>query len=304
MNSFKNHNYEQALIETYLKLDECLNNPQVNDFLYEMNYQNGEETQEENTINNEIYDNIYPEIKDNSKLTKIKFKDKSIYVDLMNNNIEDEGNKFKVAKEMGTTANIIMIINNTLYLANCGDSVSVMFKNGQAIKLSQEHKTTLKSEYDRIVKSGGHILNNRIEGKLNLTRAIGDLAFKNNKNLKFYDQSVTSYPEINKIKNLEGIEFIIMGCDGLWDCVKPQKLCESISKKLKQGDSIADFKLSDIIGDIFDQILSKTNNSKFIFFLFFFFLILAPIGTDNMSCIIIEFLQNRTKKIKVTELSD
>ena len=288
MNSFKNHNYEQALIETYLKLDECLNNPQVNDFLYEMNYQNPEETQEENTINNELYDNIYPEIKDNSKLTKIKFKDKSIYVDLMNNNIEDEGNKFKVAKEMGTTANIIMIINNTLYLANCGDSVSVMFKNGQAIKLSQEHKTTLKSEYDRIVKSGGHILNNRIEttlkseydrivksgghilnnrieGKLNLTRAIGDLAFKNNKNLKFYDQSVTSYPEINKIKNLEGIEFIIMGCDGLWDCVKPQKLCESISKKLKQGDSIADFKLSDIIGDIFDQILSKTNNSKIFF---------------------------------------
>ena len=193
MDSFKNHNYEQALIETYLKLDECLNNPQVNDFLYEMNYQNGEETQEENTINNEIYDNIYPEIKDNSKLTKIKFKDKSIYVDLMNNNIEDEGNKFKVAKEMGTTANIIMIINNTLYLANCGDSVSVMFKNGQAIKLSQEHKTTLKSEYDRIVKSGGHILNNRIEGKLNLTRAIGDLAFKNNKNLKFYDQSFTYY---------------------------------------------------------------------------------------------------------------
>ena len=45
MNSFKNHNYEQALIETYLKLDECLNNPQVNDFLYEMNYQNPEETQ-------------------------------------------------------------------------------------------------------------------------------------------------------------------------------------------------------------------------------------------------------------------
>ena len=276
-------------------------NPQVNDFLYEMNYQNGEETEENAVINNNSYEGMYnSNLKDNPKLTKIKFKDKSIYVDLLNNNIEDEGNKFKVAKEMGTTANIIMIINNTLYLANCGDSVSVMFKNGQAIKLSQEHKTTLKSEYDRIVKSGGHILNNRIEGKLNLTRAIGDLAFKNNKHLKFYDQSVTSYPEINKIKNLEGIEFIIMGCDGLWDCVKPQKLCENISKKLKQGDSINNFKLSDIIGDIFDQILSKTNNSKN----YFFSLFLAPIGTDNMSCIIIEFLQNKPTKLKISEIGN
>ena len=128
MDSFKNHNYEQALIETYLKLDECLNNPQVNDFLYEMNYQNGEETEENAVINNNSYEGMYnSNLKDNPKLTKIKFKDKSIYVDLLNNNIEDEGNKFKVAKEMGTTANIIMIINNTLYLANCGDSVSVMF---------------------------------------------------------------------------------------------------------------------------------------------------------------------------------
>ena len=141
MDSFKNHNYEQALIETYLKLDECLNNPQVNDFLYEMNYQNGEETEENAVINNNSYEGMYnSNLKDNPKLTKIKFKDKSIYVDLLNNNIEDEGNKFKVAKEMGTTANIIMIINNTLYLANCGDSVSVMFKNGQAIKLSQDIK--------------------------------------------------------------------------------------------------------------------------------------------------------------------
>jgi hypothetical protein len=77
MDSFKNHNYEQALIETYLKLDECLNNPQVNDFLYEMNYQNGEETEENAVINNNSYEGMYnSNLKDNPKLTKLKFKDK------------------------------------------------------------------------------------------------------------------------------------------------------------------------------------------------------------------------------------
>ena len=64
-------------------------------------------------------------------------------------------------------------------------------------------------------------------------------------------------------------------CDGLWDCVEPQKLCESISKKLKDKE----VKISSIISDVFDTILSKTNNTL--------------IGTDNMSCVIIEFLNKQ-----------
>jgi hypothetical protein len=79
-----------------------------------------------------------------------------------------------VAKDMGTTANILLIKNNMLYLANVGDSMAVLFKNGQALKLNYEHKTTLQSEYSRVTKSGAKIINNRIQGRLNLTRAIGN----------------------------------------------------------------------------------------------------------------------------------
>ncbi len=78
-----------------------------------------------------------------------------------------------VAKNMGTTANILFIKSNYLYLANVGDSMAVIFKNGEAIRLNQEHKVTLPSESSRISKSGAKIINNRIEGRLNLTRAIG-----------------------------------------------------------------------------------------------------------------------------------
>ena len=78
-----------------------------------------------------------------------------------------------VAKNMGTTSNILFIKNNYLYLANVGDSMAVIFKNGEAIRLNQEHKVTLLSESSRIFKSGAKIINNRIEGRLNLTRAIG-----------------------------------------------------------------------------------------------------------------------------------
>lgn len=78
-----------------------------------------------------------------------------------------------VAKNMGTTANILFIKNNYLYLANVGDSMAVAFKNGEAVRLNNEHKVTLPSESSRISKSGAKVINNRIEGRLNLTRAIG-----------------------------------------------------------------------------------------------------------------------------------
>ncbi len=72
-----------------------------------------------------------------------------------------------------------------------------------------------------------------------------------------------------------------MGCDGVWDCVDVQKFCEHISFKLKSSK-----KKSELLADLFDQIIAKTNNSILLF-------ILAPIGTDNMSCIIIQFIHDK-----------
>jgi len=90
------------------------------------------------------------------------------------------------------------------------------------------------------------------------------LSFKNNKNLKFYEQSVTSYPEITKFKITKDIEFCIMACDGIWDCVDEQKLCEHIFLQLKSKQ-----KISDIISDLMDKILAKTNNSIIIYLFFY-----------------------------------
>jgi serine/threonine protein phosphatase PrpC len=61
------------------------------------------------------------------------------------------------------------------------------------------------------------------------------------------------------MKITKDFDFIIMACDGVWDCVDAQKLCEHISIRLKSN-----IKLSSIISDLFDQIISKTNNSKFL----------------------------------------
>ncbi len=67
----------------------------------------------------------------------------------------------------------------------------------------------------RIKKAGGKVIQGRINGKLNVSRSIGDYDYKNDKSLSMQDQLVIPMPDIITIKN-EGIDFIIMGCDGIW----------------------------------------------------------------------------------------
>lgn len=49
--------------------------------------------------------------------------------------------------------------------------------------LSEDHKPDNELEKKRIEQGGGIVADGRINGNLNLSRAIGDLEFKNNKDL-------------------------------------------------------------------------------------------------------------------------
>jgi len=69
------------------------------------------------------------------------------------------------------------------------------------------------------------------------------------------------------MKITKDIEFIIIACDGIWDCVDIQKFCEHISYKMKKSPNK---KISRIIGELFDMMIAKTNNCKFFLFNFFF----------------------------------
>jgi serine/threonine protein phosphatase PrpC len=184
-----------------------------------------------------------------------------------------------VASEMGTTANILLIKNGVIYIANVGDSLSVMYKHKKAYNLNKEHQTIIESEKERVLKSGANIVGYRINGMLNLTRAIGDLRFKANSNLKRHEQSVISLPEITKIEDTEGIDFIILGCDGVWDCVKRQLVCDFVDSQIKAHPKK---NLSEILKVIFDRCVSPVWG--------------VVLGTDNMSCIIIQFLHNEKNK--------
>lgn len=57
----------------------------------------------------------------------------------------------------------------------------------------------------------------RIDGNLNLSRAIGDIAHKKNTRVALKDQAVTSFPDVKVHPITNKTDFAIIGCDGIWE---------------------------------------------------------------------------------------
>lgn len=60
----------------------------------------------------------------------------------------------------------------------------MLSRDGKAVELSFDHKPENPIEKERVTKAGGFISEGRINGNLNLSRAIGDLEYKKNTELK------------------------------------------------------------------------------------------------------------------------
>lgn len=82
--------------------------------------------------------------------------------------------------------------------------------------MSHDHKPDNPDELARIKKAGGKVTDGRVNGNINLSRALGDFEYKGNSNLKPEEQMVTCKPDILK-RSLNGVNYIVMGCDGIFE---------------------------------------------------------------------------------------
>lgn len=71
-----------------------------------------------------------------------------------------------------------------IYCANAGDSRAIIAQGGKTYELSDDHKPDNEEELIRIEAAGFDVSDGRVSGKLSLSRAIGDLAYKQNQSLK------------------------------------------------------------------------------------------------------------------------
>jgi serine/threonine protein phosphatase PrpC len=79
-----------------------------------------------------------------------------------------------ISKNTGCTANVVLITPTHFYVANAGDSRSVLCREGRAVDLSFDHKPESEEEEKRIKNAGGVVYMGRVNGGLNLTRSFGD----------------------------------------------------------------------------------------------------------------------------------
>lgn len=188
----------------------------------------------------------------------------------------------------GSTAVVAIIINHEdLYVANCGDSRCILSSKALGIKtMSFDHKPQHIGELLRINDSGGTVSLGRVGGVLALSRAFSDFQFKRgvqySQNSSSHSKShhspgippqeaqVTVEPDVLMHKiNYSKDEFLVLGCDGIWDIYSNKQLVQFIKYHLALGVN-----LEGIVTKLLDHGIAQANSN-------------TGVGFDNMTAIVV-----------------
>jgi len=155
----------------------------------------------------------------------------------------------------GSCAIVALIVGETCYIVNVGDSRAVMSGDGGAkvYHLSDDHKPSEESEQKRIIEAGGKIYQTQapafrpvnengvtknqmhfllgphrvFPGRLSVSRTFGDIEAK----LPKYGgnpNAVIATPEIRSFKIKDNHDFIVLACDGIFDKLNSQEAVKMI----------------------------------------------------------------------------
>ena len=113
-----------------------------------------------------------------------------------------------------------------LTIGNVGDCKCILSRLGKAITMTQDHRVG-KDEVKRLVDQGIIVKDNRINGVLAVTRSFGDV--------QHCKSVITANPDIVMYDVQKDDDFIVLGTDGLWDVMKPQKVVNAVSNIIKES---------------------------------------------------------------------
>ncbi|XP_029665105.1 probable protein phosphatase CG10417 [Formica exsecta] len=195
----------------------------------------------------------------------------------------------KPGSDSGCTAVVAILKGNELYVANAGDSRCVLCRDGQAVELSLDHKPEDAPEMERIVKAGGEVTGDgRVNGGLNLSRALGDHAYKQNMVLPAEEQMISALPDVRHITIEPGRdEFMVLACDGIWNFMTSQNVVQFVRTRLSQNYE----NISKICEELFDHCLAPDTLGD-------------GTGCDNMTAVIIKFTMPATATVKSNTVAE
>ena len=234
-----------------------------------------------------LQSNLHKNIKNfstNDLINAIKFTEEEFFNKYV---IDYDG---KLIDCSGSCACIALIKKNKLIIANIGDSRLILVKNKKIFFTTIDHKPINLSEKKRIKKAGGYIYQSEINvpifqngkrielpwrvfpGGLSVSRTIGDIEVKNEK-YRGKSGVVISKPDIWEFNLNEEFNFLVIGCDGIFDVLSNNEILEcyntvyKIYKNNKKG-------VNDFCGDFASMIIKSA---------------LAKDSFDNVSVVVVLF---------------
>ena len=178
----------------------------------------------------------------------------------------------------GSCAIIILIIENRCFIANVGDSRAILSgKNGtKNYALSRDHRPNDEKEYKRILDAGGKIYqteyknyNDKIigplrvyPGKLSVSRTIGDFEAKDS---RFGGNSnvIISIPEIKYFDINDEHDFILIGCDGIFEKMKNKQIIDCVWNCIDKNNFVDVHNLTGVCAEkVIEECLNKESSDN------------------------------------------
>ena len=199
--------------------------------------------------------------------------------------------KGEIKDPSGSCGIMALIQKNKLIIANVGDSRLVLFKKNSLYFSTEDHKPGSPSEKTRIEKGGGMVYQTPsliplrqngkeieppwrvLPGRLSVSRTFGDVEAKNEK-FGGMKNVVVALPDITEIELDEDFNFMVLGCDGIFDVLSNEEILECIKIVLKEKEinDLNNVNISELCGYIADMIIKSS---------------LAKDSYDNVSCIVV-----------------
>mmetsp|Transcript_23434 Transcript_23434/g.54583 ORF Transcript_23434/g.54583 Transcript_23434/m.54583 type:complete len:468 (+) Transcript_23434:65-1468(+) len=201
------------------------------------------------------------------------------------------------AETTGTTAVCCLLRGSELTVAHCGDSRAVLSRQGKAVDLTEDHKPNNPEEAARIEAAGGFVqeevlpggrgMGYRVNGNLNLSRALGNLRYKDAA-LSAPEHMVSGVPETRTLAvEANRDDFVFLGCDGVFECMSNQEVVNFVRRRLPPPGQRK--KLVPILEALLDACCADHPTQR------------GGLGCDNMTAVLFVFEDPNTVVVDAVE---
>lgn len=143
----------------------------------------------------------------------------------------------------GSTATMALVFQDSLVIANTGDSRTLLCQSGSLRFATVDHNPGSKVEDERIVAAGGKIhttpskhkviLDTQAYTNLAVSRTLGDFGFKTTPKTHAKDQIVSPVPDVTVFKRDHRTdEFLLLASDGIFKSLSNSQVVEFVCKQL------------------------------------------------------------------------